>query len=70
MANFIEFTVESNIHKKVLINVDLVLKIVPPLVRNPNYGCRLIFNCINVEDNDYMYTDVQETVEEVLGLLN
>jgi len=65
MANFVKLKGKDHMHDYVLINMDLVLEIVPP--RRSDYGCRLIFSCVDSADNDYMYCDVMETPEEILG---
>jgi len=65
MANFLKLKVKDGTHDEQYINMDLVLEIVPQSKKD--YGCRLIFCCVDVEDNDYMYSDVIETAEEILG---
>lgn len=64
MANFVELRVKDGLHKSQLINMDLVLEIVPPT--RDDYGARLIFTCVDAEDNDFMYMDVLETTTEVM----
>ncbi len=65
MANFLKLKVKDGLHDWQYVNMDLVQEIVP--AHRKDYGCRLIFNCVDVEDNDYMYSDVIETPEEILA---
>lgn len=64
MANFIKLKVKNGIFEEQYINMDLVQEIVP--AQRNDYGARLIFVGVDREDNDYMYSDVMETPEEIL----
>jgi len=65
MANFLKLQVKDASHDWQYINMDLVQEIVPTCRKD--YGCRLIFSC--VDENDFMYSDVIETPKEILERL-